>query len=425
MNCSGAKELFSEYIDGALDDATVTSLEDHLRECGDCSAEVDDLRAFRLALGSLPRVAAPPNFLKSVHERIERKSPFRRLASRLFFPLRVKVPLEFAGLAAAALLVVALYLPSRLPMEIRPPADKQAVSHRPAPVEPQVAPGAGGDVPAGVVGSSKEPEAIFQAVPAAPEPQPASPRQIETAPPSGGEPLLKARPDAGMAALAGKAAAPMETRKPGKAAGKETERAKVVLKEGKPIEIVMLIPLGAKESRERAAARTDAGKGGGDLEKAEAEGKKEAGGGVVFRSGEPSGTVNLGAAPEPKPTGPPPAPAGRSISRAPSAELYSDSADKRDSSVKKAAPIPYDVVAKVRAAVGRANGAVLKVDYDELTNRPRFLDARVPARNYGALLNALRDIGEVRGPDKSALQAEGDKTIRLRLVFSPSDRQAR
>ena len=77
--------------------------------CPTCAAELASLRTYLEAMDSLPRVQAPVDFLASVHERLDQPGFFRRLLSRLFFPMKVKLPFEVAGLVAASLLVVLLY----------------------------------------------------------------------------------------------------------------------------------------------------------------------------------------------------------------------------------------------------------------------------------------------------------------------------
>jgi hypothetical protein len=112
MECSRINELFSEYLDEVLDDSTRRTVEEHLAACGSCAEELSELRSCLAALGSLDTVTAPGDFLEQVRERIEREeqtSFLGWLKAKLFFPLRVKIPLEVAGLAMAALLVVFIY----------------------------------------------------------------------------------------------------------------------------------------------------------------------------------------------------------------------------------------------------------------------------------------------------------------------------
>ena len=109
MHCSQVTDLLSEYVDDALDPSTRAHVEEHLAHCRTCTAELASLRTYLEAMGSLPQVQAPADFLASVHERLEQPGLFKRLLTWLFFPWKVKLPFEAAGLVAASLLVVLLY----------------------------------------------------------------------------------------------------------------------------------------------------------------------------------------------------------------------------------------------------------------------------------------------------------------------------
>jgi hypothetical protein len=48
--CKDIKELFIEYIDGALSDESARKVDEHLSSCEDCSAELLDMKSFLLKL---------------------------------------------------------------------------------------------------------------------------------------------------------------------------------------------------------------------------------------------------------------------------------------------------------------------------------------------------------------------------------------
>lgn len=109
MQCTQAKRLFSEYIDDALTPDMKRRVEEHLAACSRCSAELSGLKAAREAVRSMKTISAPPDFLKKVHERLEKPSPFRKIMDSLLYPLRIKLPLEAAGVALAVILVLFVY----------------------------------------------------------------------------------------------------------------------------------------------------------------------------------------------------------------------------------------------------------------------------------------------------------------------------
>ena len=108
MNCDDIKELLSEYVDGALDAKTKALVDEHLSTCKDCEEELASLKTLVNELGSLESVAPPNDFLNQLHERMEQRSWFSKILRTLFVPMRVKIPLEFAGAAVMAILVFSI-----------------------------------------------------------------------------------------------------------------------------------------------------------------------------------------------------------------------------------------------------------------------------------------------------------------------------
>jgi hypothetical protein len=109
MECSQAHEHLSAYLDDGLDHPTRRQVEEHLALCQECRRELGDLRLLVHDLHSLPKIAAPPDFLAQVHQRLEALSGWRKVIRCLFFPWQIKVPLELAGVTAAVLLFVFTY----------------------------------------------------------------------------------------------------------------------------------------------------------------------------------------------------------------------------------------------------------------------------------------------------------------------------
>jgi hypothetical protein len=108
MECDEIKELLSEYVDDMLDPETKAVVDEHLSACGDCQQELVSLKALVSDLDSLESVEAPKDFLDQLHERMEKRSRFSEILRTLFVPIRVKIPLEFAGAVAVAILVFSI-----------------------------------------------------------------------------------------------------------------------------------------------------------------------------------------------------------------------------------------------------------------------------------------------------------------------------
>src|SRR5579883_3258455 len=61
MQCAHARELFSDYIEGATDRALAVTLQTHIASCAQCRDEVEALQRVWQTLDALP-VEEPPAF---------------------------------------------------------------------------------------------------------------------------------------------------------------------------------------------------------------------------------------------------------------------------------------------------------------------------------------------------------------------------
>ena len=109
MECAKIKELLSEYIDNVIDAKTKAVVEEHLKSCSGCSKELTSLKAYISDMGILKDIKAPDGFLKSVHERIDRRFEFEKIMRKIFVPIHIKVPIEALAVAASVMLIVIVY----------------------------------------------------------------------------------------------------------------------------------------------------------------------------------------------------------------------------------------------------------------------------------------------------------------------------
>ena len=68
VRCIEMVEVVTEWLEGALDDATRVAVEEHLAICPDCIAYVDQLRAataLAAGLGEGPAYERPPEDVKA------------------------------------------------------------------------------------------------------------------------------------------------------------------------------------------------------------------------------------------------------------------------------------------------------------------------------------------------------------------------
>jgi hypothetical protein len=105
-------ELLADYLEGELPAGERKEVKLHLAECAECRGELEFLRRYKKRMSSLAEIPAPEGFLRDVRDRLERLPILRRLAKMLFSPLKVKLPLEAAGLLALAAIIVFVVYPA-------------------------------------------------------------------------------------------------------------------------------------------------------------------------------------------------------------------------------------------------------------------------------------------------------------------------
>lgn len=178
MTCDEVHALFSEVADARLAPGERAAWDTHLATCPDCRREWSSFQRTLGLLQGLPRHRAPAGFVDRVMTAAYPVPWPRRLARRLFVPLRVKLPLEAAALGLLA--VSGVYLVQRAPEM------QQAMRDTAPPGYPPPAPAA-----------PSSPTAPAR-LPASPAPQAAAPRKDGLGAPA--KPESKARTDQPLAA---------------------------------------------------------------------------------------------------------------------------------------------------------------------------------------------------------------------------------
>jgi hypothetical protein len=107
-DCSETRTLLSEHLDNTLDEKAKALADEHLRACASCRNELDSLKALVQGISSLETVKPPSDFLDQLHHRLKRQSRITAIKEWLFYPLRVKIPLQLAGAAAIAFLIFSI-----------------------------------------------------------------------------------------------------------------------------------------------------------------------------------------------------------------------------------------------------------------------------------------------------------------------------
>ena len=106
MNERHVREKLSEYIDGMLSQEEVSAVREHLDRCPACMEEYEEMVKIIGHMNQMESLETPEFFVEKVHERLKKPSSLQSFIKRLFFPLKIKIPLELAGVAAVALLVI-------------------------------------------------------------------------------------------------------------------------------------------------------------------------------------------------------------------------------------------------------------------------------------------------------------------------------
>jgi hypothetical protein len=106
MRCADFRDSLDAFLDGELDAAEERALRLHLESCGDCEAELDDLRAWHASIGDAladeePDPAAVARsrreILASLPESVRRRVPRSRIAALLAIGLSVGVVVSAVG----------------------------------------------------------------------------------------------------------------------------------------------------------------------------------------------------------------------------------------------------------------------------------------------------------------------------------------
>ena len=141
MRCEETQDRLSAYLEGELEPAARRIIEVHLEECVRCREELALLQRTVSTLQSLEPIEVPPRLTAAIQAEVGAREQFswRRLASRLFLPLHIKLPLEAMALVLVTLGVVYVY---RSAPELAQAPRPQAVTERES--RDETAPGVGG-----------------------------------------------------------------------------------------------------------------------------------------------------------------------------------------------------------------------------------------------------------------------------------------
>jgi hypothetical protein len=128
MVCRTIREKLSAYLDDIVSPEDKTRIEEHLKSCMKCSADLAGLRKTMEHVRDLGEIEPPPWMTQKIMARIRSEAQSKKgILRRLFYPLHIKLPIE----AAATVLVIglALYVYRDIQPEVKiaqAPAEKSA-----------------------------------------------------------------------------------------------------------------------------------------------------------------------------------------------------------------------------------------------------------------------------------------------------------
>ncbi len=122
-NCDIFEEKLPAYLEGVLPEAEGREMMKHLEACGHCRAVLADLKKTGAILAGLEEKAPPPWFIQKVMARVREEAQSKTgFIRKLFFPLRIKIPIEVAASLLVAVLAWQVYKASPPEMEALPEA---------------------------------------------------------------------------------------------------------------------------------------------------------------------------------------------------------------------------------------------------------------------------------------------------------------
>jgi len=109
MTCREIEKMLPPYLDGLLSPEEKTRAEEHLKSCPLCLQDMANLKKTGALLKDLGEVEPPPFFEQRIMARIREENEKKRgFFRKLFFPLRIKVPVQV--LATLFIAIFAFYV---------------------------------------------------------------------------------------------------------------------------------------------------------------------------------------------------------------------------------------------------------------------------------------------------------------------------
>ncbi|MBN1129144.1 MAG: hypothetical protein JXA71_09165 [Chitinispirillaceae bacterium] len=124
--------MIPDYVRGLLTPEEADEVRNALDAFPQLAAEYESALRYYAVVDQLQGSTAPPGFLDRVNQGIDRKPLLQRVGDLLFRPFWIKIPVEFAGLAACLIAIVVILKP-QFPTNVPDEEQALALSRRPEP----------------------------------------------------------------------------------------------------------------------------------------------------------------------------------------------------------------------------------------------------------------------------------------------------
>jgi hypothetical protein len=109
MNCKEVENNLPLYEDNLLSDAEKQAVEQHLKSCSKCVKALAQIQKTGRLVEGLAEVEPPPWFKQKIMSRVREEAAKKSLAQKLFYPLRIKIPVQIMATIIIAVFAVYIY----------------------------------------------------------------------------------------------------------------------------------------------------------------------------------------------------------------------------------------------------------------------------------------------------------------------------
>jgi hypothetical protein len=108
-NCKEIENNLSLYLDDSLSDADKQAVEEHLKSCPRCTKALVQLSKTHTLVNNLAEVEPPAWFKQKIMAKVRKKAEKKSFVQKLFYPLRIKIPVQILATVFIAVLAVYIY----------------------------------------------------------------------------------------------------------------------------------------------------------------------------------------------------------------------------------------------------------------------------------------------------------------------------